>query len=156
MKYCFLVISLTLFFSATGAAQDVNPQMSKLAWLAGCWNSDDKTQTEEQWTKLAGKAMFGISRTIKDGQTASFEFMQIREKGSDIFYIAQPDGGPAVPFKLVKLNDSAAIFANDNHDFPQRIIYQRQIDGSLFAAIEGDVSGKAKRIEYAMKRVRCD
>jgi hypothetical protein len=56
----------------------------------------------------------------------------------------------------VKLNDSAAIFANDKHDFPQRIIYQIQIDGSMLAAIEGDVAGKAKRIEYRMKRIRCD
>lgn len=156
MKYCFLASSLILFLCSAGGAQDASPQTSKLAWLAGCWTADDNSQTDEQWTKLAGKAMFGISRTIKDGQTASYEFMQIRETGSDIFYIAQPNGGQAVSFKLVKLNDSAAIFANDKHDFPQRIIYQRQIDGSMLAAIEGDVSGKAKRIEYPMKRVRCD
>jgi hypothetical protein len=100
--------------------------------------------------------MLGVGRTIKDGKTASYEFLQIREKGDDIFYIAQPNGAAPVQFKLVKMNPNEAIFENPDHDFPQRIIYQRSIDGSLLAAIEGEEKGKPKRVEFAMKRVRCD
>jgi Domain of unknown function (DUF6265) len=151
-----LPISGILLLCAGAWAQEPDSQMSKLAWIAGCWKGGETTQTEEQWTKLTAGSMFGVGRTIRDGKTVSFEFMQIREKGPDILYIAQPEGAPAVPFKLVKLNNMEAIFENDQHDFPQRIAYQRQIDGSLLAAIEGVNSGKAKRIEFPMKRVRCD
>jgi hypothetical protein len=61
-----------------------------------------------------------------------------------------------VSFKLVKVNPSQAIFENPQHDFPQRIVYQRLIDGSLYASLEGVENGKPKRIEFAMKRARCD
>lgn len=150
------IVCLLLLGVGVGA-QAPNLQMSKLDWIAGCWKGGDQaTQTEEQWTKLAGGTMLGLSRTIKDGQTASYEFLQIREKGGDIFYVAQPNGGAAVPFKLVKLNANVAIFENPDHDFPQRIIYLRSIDGSLLAAIEGEEKGKPKRIEFPMTRVRCD
>lgn len=137
-------------------AQESKPEMSKLAWIAGCWSGGGNIQVEEQWTRLAGQSILGVSRTIKEGRTVSFEFMQIRDQVDGIFYIAQPNGGKAVPFKLVKVNDNAAVFENLEHDFPQRIAYQRQIDGSLLAAIEGDEKGKLKRIEFAMQRVKCD
>lgn len=149
-------IPYILLLCAGAAAQDSSSQMSKLAWISGCWKGGDKIQSEEQWTKIAAGTMLGVARTIKDGQTASFEFLQIRQKGDDILYIAQPNGGTAVSFKLVKLNPNEAIFENPEHDFPQRIIYVRVIDGSLLAAIEGTEKGKPKRIEFPMKRVRCD
>jgi hypothetical protein len=56
----------------------------------------------------------------------------------------------------VKVNDNQAIFENPQNDFPQRVIYQRTIDGSLLASLEGTESGKAKRVDFAMKRARCD
>jgi len=136
-------------------AQDA-PEMAKLAWIAGCWKSEGPVQTEEQWTKLAGQSMLGVGRTIKEGKTIFYEFLQIREQNDGIFYIAQPNGEKATAFKLVKVNATQAIFENPQHDFPQRIIYQRLVDGSLLAAIEGEEKGKSKRIEFAMKRARCD
>jgi hypothetical protein len=86
----------------------------------------------------------------------SHEFLQIRERDDGIFYIAQPNGGTAVLFKLVKINDNEAVFENPQHDFPQRITYQRMIDGSLLAAIEGEEKGKPKRVGFLMSHVRCD
>jgi hypothetical protein len=154
-KYLFTVSSVALLCAGV-CAQDIKPEMSKLVWIAGCWSGGDKIQVEEQWTKLAGQSMLGVSRTIKEGKTVSFEFMQIREQSDGVFYIAQPNGGKAVPFKLVKVNDSQAVFENPEHDFPQRITYQRLPDGSLLAAIEGEEKGKMKRIEFPMRHVRCD
>jgi len=100
--------------------------------------------------------MLGMGRTIANGKTVFHEFLQIRDRADGIVYIAQPNGGTAVEFKLVKINDNEAVFENPQHDFPQRITYQRVIDGSLVAAIEGQEKGKPKRVEFAMKRVRCD
>ena len=130
--------------------------MAKLAWISGCWKADGNVQTEEHWTNIAAQSMLGMGRTIANGKTVFHEFLQIRDRADGIVYIAQPNGGTAVEFKLVKINDNEAVFENPQHDFPQRITYQRVIDGSLVAAIEGQEKGKPKRVEFAMKRVRCD
>lgn len=130
--------------------------MAKLAWISGCWKADGNVQTEEHWTNIAAQSMLGMGRTIANGKTVFHEFLQIRDRADGIVYIAQPNGGTAVEFKLVKINDNEAVFENPQHDFPQRITYQRAIDGSLVAAIEGQEKGKPKRVEFAMKRVRCD
>ena len=38
----------------------------------------------------------------------------------------------------------AALFENTAHDFPQRIIYRRDADGSLLARIEGGAERRGK------------
>jgi hypothetical protein len=113
-------------------------------------------KTQEQWMRPEGNSMLGMSRTVVNGKTPFFEFLQIRPDGEDMVYLARPQGKEPTSFKLVKINESVAIFENPQHDFPQRIAYQRQIDGSLLAVIEGEEKGKPKRVEFPMKRVRCD
>ena len=125
-------------------------------WISGCWKAEGNVQAEEHWTKLEGQSMLGMGRTVVNGKTVFHEFLQIRERADGIYYIAQLNDEPPVSFKLVKLNPNQAIFENLQHDFPQRIIYGRVIDGSLFAAIEGVEKGKPKRIDFAMRRLRCD
>ena len=139
-----------------GARQTATP-FDKLSWIAGCWQGQmGGGKTQEQWMKPEGDSMLGMSRTVVNGKTPFFEFLQIKRDGEDLVYIARPQGKEPTPFKLVKLNDSAAVFENLQHDFPQRIAYQRQIDGSLLAAIEGEDKGKTKRVEFPMQRVKCD
>lgn len=138
-------------------AQQSKPAFDKLSWIAGCWEGAmGGGKTQEQWMKPEGDSMLGMSRTVVNGKTPFFEFLQIKRDGEDLVYIARPQGKEPTPFKLVKLNDSAAVFENLQHDFPQRIAYQRQIDGSLLAAIEGEEKGKPKRVEFPMQRVKCD
>ena len=156
MKYSSLLATLTSVLFSVGVFGQVHPEMAKLGWLSGCWKAVGNVQSEEHWMKLDGQSMLGMGRTIANGKTVFFEFLQIREQPEGIYYIAQLNGGAAVSFKLVKINDSEAIFENPEHDFPQRISYQRAIDGSLLAAIEGQEKGKPKRVEFAMKHVRCD
>lgn len=59
-------------------------------------------------------------------------------------------------FKLVKHGEGEALFENPEHDFPQRIIYRLEKDGSLFARIEGTINGKERGVDFPMKRARCD
>ncbi len=101
--------------------------------------------------------MLGISRTIEDGKTVEFEFMQIQEgAGGDLLFIAKPSGQPHAMFKLIKGNAREVIFENPTHDFPQRVIYRLQGDGSLLGRIEGVSQGKEKAVDFPMTRARCD
>ena len=101
--------------------------------------------------------MLGISRTVADGKTVEFEFTQIRqdEKG-DIFFIAKPSGQAEAKFKMIKGNVNEVIFENPQHDFPQRVIYRLQGDGSLLGRIEGVSKGKEKSVDFPMIRANCD
>jgi uncharacterized protein DUF6265 len=155
VKIHFSAIVCILLMCAGVGAQDPNPRMSKLAWISGCWKGSGKAQKEEQWTKLAGGTMFGVGRTIKDGQTTTFDFLEIREKGPEILLIAHPDGGEAAFFKLGTVSDTEAVFENDKVQFPRKIRYQKQADGSLLIAIEGR-EGRTRRYDYPMQRVKCD
>ena len=157
MKKYLLVIGIAILLSVGAGAQDVSVEMGKLVFMSGCWRRVDPIQIlDEQWSRPAGQSLFGVGRTIKDGQTVFYEFLQIRQRSDGIFYIAQANEEKPVSFKLVKVNDTQAIFENPQYEFPQRIIYERAIDGSLRVSLDGIESGKPKKVDFAMKRMRCD
>ena len=53
--------------------------ISQLAWLGGCWKSETaEPGSGEHWLPLAGGTLLGVSRTVKQGKTVEFEFMQVR------------------------------------------------------------------------------
>ena len=134
-----------------------SPQLEKLAWLAGSWRMEKAGRVvEEQWMAPAAGVMLGMSRTIAKGRVVEHEFMQIREgPGGTLFFIAQPSGQKEAAFQLLGLEENGVIFENREHDFPQRILYTRQPDGSVLAAIEGPLGmdDKRKRIEFSYVRV---
>ena len=152
-----MLMAATFMVLLSVGARQTPTAFDKLAWIAGCWQGKmGSGVTQEQWMKPEGDSMLGMSRTVVNGRTPFFEFLQIKRDGEDLVYIARPQGKEPTPFKLVKLNEGTAVFENPNHDFPQRITYQRQIDGSLIAFLEGEDKGKAKRVEFPMQRVKCD
>ena len=85
-------------------------------------------------------------------QASEFEFLQIRQEGDDVFYVAKPSGQAEASFKLVRHSDREAVFENPTHDFAQRIIYKLQPDRSLLARIEGKTNGAERGIDFPMKR----
>lgn len=99
--------------------------------------------------------MHGFGRTVKGGRTTSFEFMQIREENGSLTFMPQPQGGARVSFPLKNSVAAKMTFENKEHDFPQRVTYERGSPELLIAAIEGTYKGKEEREEYQMKRVRC-
>ena len=101
--------------------------------------------------------MLGVSRTVAGGKTVEFEFMQIREEANgEIFFIAKPSGQPETTFKLIKGSSREVVFENPKHDFPQRVIYRLQDDGSLLGRIEDLSKGKERSVDFPMNRARCD
>ena len=140
------------------AAQTTKPTMNDLSWLAGCWEAKlNGREVTEQWMKPGGGIMLGMARTVAKGKAAEFEFTQIREDYGSIYYVAKPSGQAEALFKLVILeNKKTAVFENVQHDFPQRIIYSRLSDGTLYARVEGTVSGELRGIDYPYKRAKCE
>jgi len=147
-----LVVSLTI---PTLCAGDEAPaprrSIADVAWIAGDWQTPagDGPRIDEHWTAPSGGAMMGVSRTVAGGRLVEFEFLRIVERDGAVLYVAQPGGRcPATEFTLTSVTASRAIFENPQHDFPKRIVYERQPDGSLVAAIDAGEGTKAMVFGY--------
>ncbi len=115
-------------------------------WLEGHWLScGGGRQVSETWVK--GRSGVLIGTNVSDD---GFEFLRIADAEGVLSYIASPGGGPATAFALVAGDGERAVFENRAHDFPQRIAYARDGD-SLVAAIEGDMEGKTRRMEWRFR-----
>jgi hypothetical protein len=149
----FLLVLLVL--GGSGHAQ-TRASLNDLSWLSGCWQGRQGTAIiEEMWSKPAGTTMLGLGRTVKDNRTVSFEFMQFREENGNLFFLPQPQGGAQVRFPLKEFTPAKFTFENLNHDYPQRVSYERK-SNLLLASIEGTEKGKFSRHEFQMRKVRCN
>jgi hypothetical protein len=149
---------VTLVAFAIGMTAAAQPEIGRVAWLAGCWKADNaEAGSIEQWLPPAGGTMLGMSRTVRQGRTTEFEFMELRYlPDGKLAFIAHPSGQQTAVFPLLRISDSEAVFENPEHDFPQRIVYAREGDSKLRARIEGADNGAQRVIEFPMSRVSCD
>lgn len=138
----------------TGAAQKP-AGIQRAAWLQGCWELVSPTRTvEEFWMTAKGGSMIGVSRTIRDGKTAAYEMIVLREERERLAYEAHPSGQTPATFLSTRISGSELVFENPAHDFPQEVGYRIEADG-LVAWIRGTQNGNDRRIEFPYKRARC-
>jgi Domain of unknown function (DUF6265) len=148
-----LAAALLLCAIQTADAQAVGAQ--RLAWLQGCWalTTPDRS-VEEQWTAPRAGTLLGMSRTLRGDKLVAHEFVIVRERGEQLAYEVNPSGQATTVFLSVAIGEASVVFENLQHDFPQRVAYQR--DGAkLLAWIEGPAKGQTRRIEYPYQRVPC-
>lgn len=150
-----LVISSALT-SVNAVAADAD--ITSLAWLTGCWQAEKgETGSGEHWLPPAGGTMFGVSRTVKNGKTVAFEFIQLRvNSDGKLVFIALPSGQKEATFVASAVGDRSVTFENPQHDFPQKVSYQLQSDDRLVARIEAIRNGGHRSVDFPMKRVTCE
>ena len=156
MKLRFLIgvaFAALVDHTACAAERDIE----KLAWLAGCWASDDaEPGSGERWL-LIGEVFIGVSRTIRQGKTAEVEHMEIGYLADGkLAFVAHPSGQRAVTFVLRRIRDGEVVFENREHDYPQRIVYALDGDSKLRARIEGTQADAPRVVEFPMTRTNCD
>jgi hypothetical protein len=106
-------------------------------WMAGYWLScEGGRQTAEVWINGGGSDLLvGVNLNGAPPKQA-FEFMRMAKVDGKLAFIASPDAAPQTAFPLKTMEGTRAVFENLTHDFPQRVIYER--DGDLLKArIEG-------------------
>ena len=133
-------------------------QITKMGWLAGKWqNASPEGTVIEEWQKLDDSTMTGKSYFIKGNDTLPAEDISLQQRGADLFYIPtvmDQNGGQPVSFKLTSDVNDRWVFENPDHDFPQKITYIKQPDGSLLAEISGVIEGQEKSQKFPMTRVQ--
>ena len=127
--------------------------IEKLAFMAGCWTGPG---TFEMWMKPDGGAVLGAGRTIKDNKVVATEFFSVSETADAVILNVQLRlAEKTTPFRAKEITESSVTFENPEHDYPQRIIYRLNTDGSLHARIEGTREGKVQGVDFPMTRGKC-
>ncbi|MBH1835652.1 DUF6265 family protein [Stenotrophomonas maltophilia] len=149
------VLPLLLFAAHAHAAATAD--IEQLGWLSGCWQLDGQPPgAGEQWSTVAGGTMFGSSRSLRDGRTVGFEFMQLRQHDDGrLVFTALPSGRNATDFSAVRVEADEVVFENPANDFPQRITYRRITGQRLHARIEIAQDDPAQAMDFPMHRVAC-
>jgi hypothetical protein len=138
------------------ATDDASSLVDELEWLAGCWKHEEPGfRRDEQWMRPAGGTLIGMSRSVADGKTVEFEFLRIEERNGRLAYVANPSGQAETAFLETELTDRKVMFEAPDHDFPQRIVYERMSPRSVLAWIEGDIDGVSRVVEFPMSATRC-
>jgi hypothetical protein len=135
--------------------------LSDLSWLSGCWRgSVNQREFREHWLPLRGNLLIGAGHTVTQDRTQDFEYVRIEPRADGLHYIAQPSAGKETAFRLADRQvdgpDTIFTFANDAHDFPQRIVYRRGTEGWLYIHVEGRVQGEERKVIYPLRRIDCE
>lgn len=145
---------LLLFSLVSGSVAAAT--VDDLAWMAGCWaGGDSDRRVEEQWMAPAGGTLLGMGRTVAGGRTRAWEFMRIEEDAGKVVFIARPSGQEGASFPSIEVTEGRVVFENPDHDFPQRVIYQRTDEGGLLGRIEGVTDGAPLFVDFPMDHAAC-
>ena len=146
---------LVLGLASTSEAQS-SREVATLRWMSGCWELRAGARvTHEQWMMPLASQMMGMSRTVARDTVREFESLRIELRNGVPTYVALPSGQKEALFASTVVSDSAVVFENPAHDFPQRIRYRRIGNDSLVARIEGTSNGRTRGIDFPMRRVSC-
>ncbi len=133
------------------------PTIAHLQWLSGTWKSVSNDGIGyEIWKKENDSLMNGAGYFIKGNDTLFSEKFELRQKGTDLFYVATVKGQnneQPVPFKFTEFNKGEFNFVNIAHDFPNRIIYKNPQPDFLCVRIEGTKNGKPSKSDFNFLKV---
>ena len=133
-------------------------EIKKAEWLIGTW--EDKTlkgSIYESWTKVNDTEFAEKSYMVKEKDTIALETVRLAREQDKLFYIPtvkNQNGGLPVRFALKTISDTALIFENPQHDFPQVISYTKCGTDSMVAEISGIQNGQKRKEIFPMKRVK--
>ncbi len=152
MRYAKAMLGVGLALSAGQAAGGE----AGLDWLAGRWcGGDAGRQLEEVWLPEAGGTLLGMSRTLREGRLASFEFMRITlDPAAGIALHVQPGGVAETVFARADGGEGWIRFENTAHDFPNLIEYRREGE-RLRAYIAGPGDG-GEQVRIPFDYARCE
>lgn len=119
---------LACMVSAAAVPAACAAELASLDWLLGSWQRTGMPaglSGEEHWRRQQD-ALEGEGRSYRHGELRFQERLRIVEEAARLYYVADVAGNPApVRFALVEQGAQSVVFENLQHDFPQRIAYQR-------------------------------
>ena len=138
-----------MFFSSILAQDDL---ITKL--FPGTWKMiSDKIEYYEEWRLINGSELIGIGFSIEEGDTVLSEELYVKKFADTWAYVALPVNQTITLFALSEYSENKFIFENEEHDYPQKIIYEFTADGKLNAVTEGLIEGELMRRDFSFIRI---
>lgn len=140
---------LFTFLTAICACQPANTEFQsgpeadfELAWLLGCWVSENG-DTEESWQRSReGSQLFGYSVTRSPDGQHFFEQLRLDRDTAGWSLFAYPRGIGPTRFDGAIDDAGALVLLNPSHDYPQRIAYQATDEGMIATVSLADGSNR--------------
>ena len=151
-KILTTLITIALFAGCSEPKVD----MAQYKWLEGRWEGfEGDMKTFEEWGAIKDNSIEGNGGITADGDTMFSEVIKIEIIDNEFYYVAAVPGNPVpVAFKLIKSENNTSTFENLKNDYPQRVIYTKNADGSLYARIEGRRTGGDSKQEFNFKKIK--
>jgi len=154
-----LLLALAVLVPEWGArAQEPpRPSLDDLEFMAGCWRGEfgGDGVIEESYMRPAGGLMLGTTRFLRNGRAVEHEFARIVEDSAGVFLRPFPGGSPSpARFRLTAADGRTAVFEAPEHDFPKRIVYRENADGTHTARVDAGEGSEESR-EWVMRPVGC-
>lgn len=138
-----------------------NHRLKGLLLLLGNWRStSNQVIFDEEWQQIDSYILEGHA-SMKNPKTNEIFFSEtlcIQTIGNHIVYIASVNNNLPILFTLthyeLKEEKYTWIFENNEHDFPQRIIYSLDGQNRLNAIVEGSQKNKKVKEEFHLIRVK--
>lgn len=143
---------LVVCLGAQAAHAQTPVQAPDASILAGYWLScANGQQVSETWSDRRGGVVLGTNLTLSKGKV-SWEVLRIAPassgQGLSLFAVPSNQTPAEFPLSAAKSSGGRLVFENLAHDFPQRVIYER--DGEkLNARIEGMMGGKLQAMDWS-------
>jgi len=140
---------------------NVEPMPEALDAILGQWQDvqdSGRTVFHEHWTKADDGSMTGLGFVMSGSDTVFIEHLAILRGDTGLRYsatIQSQNEGQAVLFDLANRKDSL-VFINPAHDFPERITYVPEQDGTMHVAVSGKEAGTYKSKHYHFTRQKTD
>ncbi len=144
-----------LVIAGTMPGAGVPSDVDALSWMSGCWafTSGDLV-VEEAWLGPRAGLMMGVSRTVRGERVVATERIEIAADSAGVVFRAWPSGQAPAEFRAVEVSETAAVFENATHDFPQRIAYRRAADGAGIDARVEMLDG-SDGYDFPYRRAEC-
>lgn len=168
MKYIFVITIAATLLSAcantttkeqtTETTATATNRLDEVAWMIGTWEMhavEGSGVFTEQWQRIDDNTLGGTGMMLQGTDTVFIEKLQLVNEDGALWYVptvANQNSGQPVRFKEKSISANELVFENLNHDFPQRIIYQRKGDNALYARVEGMQSNALRKEEFSFKR----
>lgn len=131
-------------------------QIEKASWLIGEWGNTSKEGVlTETWTKENDSTFLGKTYFITGKDTAFTESIQLMQQNDQLLYIptvSDQNEGKPVSFTLTTSSENQLVFENKEHDFPQKITYNKITNDSIVAEIYGIKDEIESKETYPMKK----
>lgn len=128
-------------------------KLAVFRWMIATWKSPAKNgNLYEVWNVVNDSTFQSKGFLIKNtGDTLLMESVKIECKQKQFYYtstVQNQNNQQPVPFKITSVSEKGFTAENAEHDFPQRISYERKSNSQLYAFIDGTFNGKYVKKDF--------